>query len=205
MSLKPDCRTDPSHPSCRNDDGTGSPSATVDIDGSDGVITTGIGVIATNQPAEITRDSESRLEIDQSAFHDELRLATLAGSPTVADIGACVTNRALTSDELQRLIERLNDMPQDRGRLVARIDKNNLGAESRHHNLFHNWVDDGDGRQYRTWIFRSNLAPERTVTATEVAPDVFVYSGGSIASWETGADALLLCPNGGTITMTLTR
>jgi len=167
--------------------------------------------MAAAQLAVIDRDTKSSLkvlvggELTGNAFGDEFYLSTLAGSPMSAALGNCLVSPSdASAATVQRLIQRLDDPWQDRDRLVVEIDKRSLGAESARHILTHNWTD-GDGTSYRTWLLQSDHARDRLVTVTEIAPDEYEFTGGSIVNWDTDADVALVCPNAGAIVVELTR
>lgn len=169
------------------------------------------GIVATAQSAVIDRDTKSSLkvlvgaELTGAAFADEFHLGAPAGAPTQTALGSCLVSPSdAPATIVQRLIQRLDDPWQDRDRLVIEIDKRGLGQESARHILTHNWTD-ADGTSVRTWLLQSDHARDRLVTVTQLAADVYEFSGGSIVNWDTDADVVLICPNGGSIRVTLTR
>jgi len=197
-----DCATEP-HPSCPGGgDNSGGNPVTLDLTGD---------AIGANQPAAIATESGSRLVIGaEPGFADELLFFGAAGSPTIRDLGGCVTDPANLDDiSVQALINRLNDAAQGRG-LAITIDKKNLGQPSRHHGLNQIWVDEdppaGTGEQYRSWIVDSFLRDrDDLVTVTEVDTDRFTFTGGSIVIWNLSTNHVLTCPNGGSVTVTVNR
>jgi len=169
------------------------------------------GIVATAQTAVIDRDTKSSLkvlvgaELTGEVFADEFRLGALAGDPTPTALGGCLVSPSDTPMAVvQRLIQRLDDPWQERDRLVVEIDTRSLGQESARHILTHNWTD-GDGTSYRTWLIQSDHARDRLITVTQLGADVYEFSGGSIVNWDTDADVVLVCPNGGSIRVTFTR
>jgi len=54
-------------------------------------------------------------------------------------------------------------------------------------------------------VIESSLRPGDPTVVTSPSEDVYVYTGGSIVSWDTSTDEALACPNGGSVTMTLNR
>jgi len=164
-------------------------------------------VTAGPQPAVIDRDTKSRLKIlagsdnIASALSDEFQLSVAAGSPAYGALGDCVFNPSDAAPaDVQRVIDRLDDAPQERGRVTIEIDKYNLNGEGGHY-LYHNW-EDSDGVRYRTWFKRSDLLPDLLPTVTNPEDNVYEFTGGSIVSWDT-ATVAVACPFNGLITLTV--
>ncbi|MDX1579640.1 MAG: hypothetical protein R3266_14235, partial [Gemmatimonadota bacterium] len=113
-------------------------------------------------------------------------------------LGDCVTDPVdLASTDaaaVQRLSDRLTDALQSRTFrfTVDRTDPANMTGH-----INQSWFDDGDGRQYRTRVTEAAV--------TSPGADVYVYAQGSIVSWDMSTNDKLVCPNGGSVTMTLDR
>lgn len=75
---------------------------------------------------------------------------------------------------------------------INRKDPDNMTGR-----IYQSWDDDDDGGHYRT----------RISGAVVMSPseDVYVYTDGSVVSWNTSTGEELVCPNGGSVTMTLDR
>lgn len=187
---RPSC---PGHPSCGDPPPPGG-AATVDLTGD---VTT-----AGSQPVVISKDSRNALAGSGGGedfdIVDELSLLVAAGSPTLADLRGCVTDPPdlITADPgaVQRLIDRLTDAPQSR---TFRFHVNRKDPDDMTGHIYQSWFDDGDGRQYRTRVTASAV--------TSPSADVYVYTGGGIVSWDMSTGEELICPNGGSVTMTLNR
>jgi len=195
---KPTC---PGHPSC-GDPPAPAGNATVDLTGD---ITT-----ASSQGVVISKDGRNALAGsgggDDFSIVDALSLFGAAGSPTPAALGGCVTDPAdLASADpaaVQRLIDRLTDASRSRDFrfTVNRKDPDNMTGA-----INQSWLDDGDGHGYRTRIIESSLRPGDPPIVTSPSEDVYVYTGGSVVSWDTSTNEAIACPNGGSVTMTLNR
>ncbi|MDX1393065.1 MAG: hypothetical protein R3195_01695 [Gemmatimonadota bacterium] len=189
---KPSC---PGHPSC-GDPPAPAGNATIDLTGD---VTT-----ASSQPVVISKDSKNWLSGSGGGqdfdIVDALSLFAAAGSPTPAALGGCVTDppdlAASDPAGLQRLIDRLTDAPQSRDFRFA-IDRK--VADDMNGNINQTWFDDVDGRGYRTRVSGADV--------TSPSTDVYDFTGGSIVSWDTsiGEEIELICPNGGSVRMTLNR
>lgn len=189
---KPSC---PGHPSCQ-DPPAPAGDGTVDVSGD--VIT------AATQTVVIGKDSRNSFEVSgagvDNSIEDELAFSIPAG------MDGCVTDPAdlaLTDPSaVQRLVDRLSDATQPRTFRfkVDRKDPDNLTGA-----LIHTWTDDGDGHHYRTRLIRSSLRPDDPTVVTIPSQDVYVYTGGSIVSWDTSTDEALACPNLGSVTVELHR
>lgn len=193
---KPTC---PGHPSC-GDEPAPAGYATVDLAGD---VTT-----SSAQAVVISKDSRNQLAGsgggEDFTIVDALSLAAAAGLPGA--LGACVTDPPdLASTDLpavQRLIERLTDTSRSRTFrfVVNRKDPANMSGT-----LNQSWFHDGDGHRYRTRVIESSLRPGDPTVVTSPSADVYVYTQGSIVSWDTSTDEALACPNGGSVTLTLHR
>jgi len=190
--FKPSC---PGHPSCQ-DPPAPAGDATLDASGAVSTVTT--------QALIISKDSKNFFEGQgggvENTLVDRLSYLTAAGSPTAAALGSCYTDPAdLAATDpaaTQRLIDRLDDDPQLRT-LRFTVDKRDPAHLTG--KVINTWDDDGDGHQYRTW-----LVGDPTVTIP--SPDVYVYSGGTIRSWDTSVGISLFCPNlSGTVTLIVHR
>jgi len=198
---KPTC---PGNPSC-GDPPAPAGNATVDLAGD---ITT-----ASAQPVVISKDSRNALAgsgglSDDFDIVDALSLFAAAGSPTAtpAGLGGCVTDPAdlVSTDPLavQRLIARLTDASRSR---TFRFTVNRKDPDNMTGSINQSWAHDVDGHQYRTRIIKSSLRPDDPSIVTSPSDDVYVYTGGSVVSWDTSTGEALACPNGGSVTMTLSR
>ena len=195
---KPTC---PGHPSC------GDPPAPA---GNGTVELAGATTTASEQAIVISKDSRNQLAGsgagDDFTIVDALAFFAAAGSPTLGALGGCVTDPPdLASSDpaaLQRLIDRLTDAAQSRTFrfTVQRKDPANMSGS-----INQSWFDDGDGRQYRTRVTTTSHRPGSPTVVTSPAQDVYVYTEGSIVSWDMSANVLMACPNGGSVTMTLNR
>ena len=189
---RPTC---PGHPSCGDPPPPGG-AATVDLTGD---VTT-----AAPQPVVISKDSRNQLAgsgaEEDFTIVDVLALFVAAGSPSPGALGGCVTDPPdLASTDpatVQRLIDRLTDADQSR---TFRFTVNRKDPANMTGGINQSWTDDGDGRGYRTRV--------SSATVTSPSPDVYVYTRGSIVSWDTtiGEESELVCPNGGSVTLTLNR
>ncbi len=189
LTAKPSC---PGHPSCQ-DPTAPAGDGTIDL--------TGDMITASTQPVVISRDSKNFFEGSGGGFdntiENQLSLFVAAGSPTTTSLGNCTTDPVgLLDATVQRLIDRLSDALQLRT-FRFKVDKrdpaNWTGA------LVNSWTDDGDGHGYRTRVIGEG------VLVTEPGPDVYLYTGGNIVSWDTSTDEKLVCPNGGSVTVTVVR
>lgn len=190
--------TCPGHPSCK-DGPAPAGDATVELAGD---MTT-----SSAQPVVLSKDSKNFLAGsgggEDFTIVDALDLFAAAGSPSSGALGGCVTDPAdLDAGAVQRLIDRLTDAEQSRTFrfTVDRKDPSNMSGR-----INQSWFDDGDQRQYRTRVTESSLRPGHSPVVTSPAPDVYVYTQGSIVSWDMATDEALACPNGGSVTLTLDR
>lgn len=195
---KPVC---PGHPSCGDPPAPGG-YVTVDL--------TGDMTTSAAQNAVISKDSRNALAGsgggEDFTIVDALDLFAAAGAPSPAAPGGCVTDPPdLASTDptaVQRLIDRLTDSPRSRD---FRFTVNRKDPADMTGAINQSWLDDGDGHQYRTRVIESSLRPGDPPVVTSPSEDVFVFTGGSVVSWDTTTDEVLACPNGGSVTMTLNR
>lgn len=190
MTAKPSC---PGHPSCQ-DPTAPAGDGTVDL--------TGDMITASTQPVIISRDSKNWFEGSGGGFdntiENQLSLFVSAGSPTPASValGGCTTSPdGLPDATVQRLIDRLNDDLQIRT-FRFKVDKRDPSNWTG--TLVNSWTDDGDGHRYRTWVIGDPAV-------TTPSQDVYLYSGGTIRSWDTSTDEHLDCPSSGSVTVTVVR
>jgi hypothetical protein len=189
LSAKPEC---PGHPSCQ-DPVAPAGDATADISGN--VLTT------VSQPVVISKDSKNFLagsggDVDYSV-ENELSLIS------AAVLDECVKDpEDMDETTFNRLVDRLDDAPQLR---TFRFTVNRKDPSNMRGGINQSWIDDDDGRQYRTRITESSLRPGDLVSVSEGPTDEFTYSGGSVVSWDMTTGEAIACPNTGSVTLSLTR
>lgn len=193
----------PGGPSCKTGGGNGStPSGTIDmtVDGT---------LVAADQAVDISKDSQSELTLQGgSAFASVLSYFTAAGSPSLSNLAAlgCVKDPSdLPDATAQRLIDRLTDATQPRTIAVDIKRKVKGDPNVMNGSINQAWTDDADGTPYRTWLFNSFLLGAGPPTVVEGPPDTFTFTGGAITSWDQNTGEQVVCPNVGTIVVTLTR
>ncbi len=187
---KPTC---PGHPSC-GDPPAPAGNATADLSGD---VTT-----ASAQPVVISKDSKNQLAgsggADDFSIVDALAFFVAAGAPSPGALGGCVTDPPdLASTDpvtVQRLIDRLTDDSQSR---TFRFTVNRKDPANMTGNINQSWFDNGDDGQYRTRVSES--------VVTSPSEDVYDYAQGSIVSWDMSTNEKLVCPNGGSVRLTLNR
>lgn len=159
------------------------------------------------QSVEIVSDGARKLELhaDQTVFQSSVDLS----NTIAAGIGGCTTEPAGVSDERKaQLLARMADALQNRY-FNAAVDRQGMGAPSATHSVAHTWTE-ADGVLLSLRIGpATELLPGNFATATEVARDVFVYTGGAARIIDrTGSvknHVYMACPNRDTVTVTLTR
>lgn len=183
---KPSC---PGHPSC-GDPPAPAGNATVELSG--GVTTT------SEQPVVLGKDSKNQLSGsgggEDFTMEDALSLFVAAGSPTPTARGDCVADPPDLEDAVVgELIDHLTDGSRRR---TFRFAINRKDPANMTGGINQSWDDDA-GDQYRTRVTGA--------VVTSPSEGLYVYTVGSIVSWNMSTNDKLVCPNGGSVTMTLDR
>lgn len=161
---------------------------------------------ASPQPVEIVSDGARKLELhaDQTVFQSSIDLS----NTIAAGIAGCVTEPAVSDERKAQLLARMADALQNRY-FNAAVDRQKMGAPSETHRVAHTWTE-ADGVLLSLRIGpATELLPGSYATATEIAPDVFQYTGGAARIIDrTGSvknHVYMACPNRDVVTVTLTR
>lgn len=184
--------------------GGGSPVDPVDLVG---------GMITTAEPGVIWKENKHELGVESGTdcadaprcFDVELSLASLAGNPTVADLGACVIDPPdMDAVTLGRLVAHLDDPLQGRPFSALANTRTSSG------NINAGFWTESDGFTYAVSISTNPRLPDIEITVTEGPANTFTFEDGSVrirtSTPDPGAvDAYLVCPNTGSVTMTLDR
>jgi len=163
------------------------------------------GVIWKENKHELGVEGPSDCAAAHACFNVELSLASLAGNPTVDELGECVIDPPDMDDvTLGRLVVHLDDPTQGRPFSALANTRTSSG------NINAGFWTESDGFHYAVSISTNPRLPDEEITVTEGPDNTFTFTDGSVrirtSMPDPGAvDAYLVCPNTGSVTMTLDR